>query len=189
EELFERGDEERDRGTRQPDSDSDSSSEEDEINDPHAAAGDRGTKAPTNVPYFPAVVDNLSETARLTLLNDQNLAGMSQRQRMSFLQVLIHEAVRKVNKDFEAVHKEFEDCRAEIQKIREERVVRILRSQIIVGATIVGASIHTKVLQRLRPDVVVVEEAAEVLEPLLLPCLGPWVKHLIMIGDHQQLPP
>ncbi|CAD7930171.1 unnamed protein product, partial [Amoebophrya sp. A25] len=66
---------------------------------------------------------------------------------------------------------------------------RILRSQIVVGATIVGASIHTQVLQQLRPDVVVVEEAAEVLEPLLLPCLGPWVKHLIMIGDHQQLPP
>ena len=36
---------------------------------------------------------------------------------------------------------------------------------------------------------VIVEEAAEILEPSLLAALNPSVKHLILIGDHKQLPP
>ena len=34
-----------------------------------------------------------------------------------------------------------------------------------------------------------VEEAGEVLEPLLVATLGPWVTRLTLVGDHQQLPP
>ncbi len=36
---------------------------------------------------------------------------------------------------------------------------------------------------------IIVEEAAEILEPQLVCNLGSHVKHLIMIGDHWQLPP
>ena len=36
---------------------------------------------------------------------------------------------------------------------------------------------------------IIVEEAAEVLEPQLMAVLGDWVQHLILIGDHKQLPP
>jgi superfamily I DNA and/or RNA helicase len=37
--------------------------------------------------------------------------------------------------------------------------------------------------------VVLIEEAAEILEAHVLTCLSPSVKRLIMIGDHQQLRP
>eukprot|EP00435_Cladocopium_sp_Y103_P041522 s2572_g11.t1 len=59
----------------------------------------------------------------------------------------------------------------------------------IIGMTITGASINLGLLKQIQPDVVIVEEAAEVLEPQILAVLGPWVKHLILIGDHRQLPP
>lgn len=36
---------------------------------------------------------------------------------------------------------------------------------------------------------VVVEEAAEVLEAHVLSCLSPSIEHLILIGDHLQLRP
>lgn len=44
-------------------------------------------------------------------------------------------------------------------------------------------------LHKVKPAVVIVEEAAEILEPCLLAALGPHVKKLILIGDHQQLRP
>jgi hypothetical protein len=40
-----------------------------------------------------------------------------------------------------------------------------------------------------RPQVVIVEEAAEVLEAHILTSLAPTVEHLVLIGDHLQLPP
>ena len=59
----------------------------------------------------------------------------------------------------------------------------------IIGMTITGASINNSLVKLLMPEVVLVEEAAEILEPQLLVALTPNLKHLIMIGDHHQLPP
>ena len=47
----------------------------------------------------------------------------------------------------------------------------------------------SRLLKLVNPEIVVVEEAAEVLESQLIVTLGSNVKHLIMIGDHKQLPP
>lgn len=41
----------------------------------------------------------------------------------------------------------------------------------------------------LRSQIVIVEEAAEVLESHIVTSLSPSCKHLILIGDHQQLRP
>ena len=59
----------------------------------------------------------------------------------------------------------------------------------VVGITITGASINNAMLKILKPEIVLVEEAAEILEPQLLVALSYQTKHLIMIGDHEQLPP
>jgi len=55
--------------------------------------------------------------------------------------------------------------------------------------TTTGAAIHQELLNKLEAPVVFVEEAAEVLEPNLLATLTPHVKHLVLIGDHNQLKP
>ena len=59
----------------------------------------------------------------------------------------------------------------------------------VVGMTISLASIKHRLLERLRPAIVLVEEAAEVLEPQLMATLVESVQHLILIGDHMQLRP
>ena len=59
----------------------------------------------------------------------------------------------------------------------------------MIGMTITGASICQRLLSQIKPAIVMVEEAAEVLEPQLIAVLGKWVQHLILIGDHNQLPP
>ena len=55
--------------------------------------------------------------------------------------------------------------------------------------TITGASLYNSLLKELKPEIVIVEEAAEVLEPQLLAALGSWTKYMILVGDHQQLRP
>lgn len=55
--------------------------------------------------------------------------------------------------------------------------------------TTTGAAIHQQLLSELEAPVVVVEEAAEILESNLLAVLNPHVKHMVLIGDHKQLKP
>ena len=55
--------------------------------------------------------------------------------------------------------------------------------------TSTGAAIHQELLNKLEAPVVIVEEAAEILESNLLATLTPYVKHLVLIGDHKQLKP
>lgn len=50
-----------------------------------------------------------------------------------------------------------------------------------------GAAKYRKLLQSVQPQTVIVEEAAEILEAHVLTCLTTSCKHLILIGDHQQV--
>ena len=55
--------------------------------------------------------------------------------------------------------------------------------------TTTGAAIKQQLLSKLEAPVVIVEEAAEILESNLLAVLNPHVKHMVLIGDHKQLRP
>lgn len=52
-----------------------------------------------------------------------------------------------------------------------------------------GAAKCRLILQRVRPRIIIVEEAAEVLESHIITSLNPGCQHLILIGDHKQLRP
>ena len=67
--------------------------------------------------------------------------------------------------------------------------LQALREADIVGVTTTGASMNIKVLQKVRSKIVVVEEAAEVMEGYIVAALTKHVQHLVLIGDHKQLRP
>jgi len=67
--------------------------------------------------------------------------------------------------------------------------VGILRRAELVCCTITGASIQTELLREVGFRVVLVEEAAEIMQPQLLAALPPSVEQLVQIGDHRQLRP
>ncbi|KAH9515714.1 NFX1-type zinc finger-containing protein 1 [Bulinus truncatus] len=72
---------------------------------------------------------------------------------------------------------------------RQMEDVHILKDAKVIGMTTTGAAKHHKVLQNVGPKIVVVEEAAEVLEAHIVTALSRHCQHLILIGDHQQLRP
>ncbi|XP_043566132.1 NFX1-type zinc finger-containing protein 1 isoform X1 [Chiloscyllium plagiosum] len=76
-----------------------------------------------------------------------------------------------------------------LAELRLQEDLWVLKEAKVVGMTTTGAAKYRKVLQELRPRIVVVEEAAEVLEAHLITTLSSACQHLILIGDHQQLRP
>ena len=64
-----------------------------------------------------------------------------------------------------------------------------LKSAKVVGMTSTALARHAALASALAPEVVIVEEAAELLESSLLIALGPRTKHLVLVGDRQQLRP
>ena len=75
------------------------------------------------------------------------------------------------------------------QKRYDIKAVEILKKAKIVAMTTTGAAINQRLLSELAAPLVIVEEAAEILESNLLAVLTPHVKHAVLIGDHKQLKP
>ncbi|XP_041836553.1 NFX1-type zinc finger-containing protein 1 [Melanotaenia boesemani] len=73
--------------------------------------------------------------------------------------------------------------------VKRRENLQILMKAKVIGMTTTGAAKFREALQVLRPRVVIVEEAAEVLEAHIITTLSKACQHLILIGDHQQLRP
>ena len=77
---------------------------------------------------------------------------------------------------------------------REQEIIRmeeyeVLREACVIGMTTTCAAKYRSILKEIRPRIVIVEEAAEVLEAHIIASLTSGCQHLILIGDHQQLRP
>ena len=65
----------------------------------------------------------------------------------------------------------------------------LLRTKRVIACTTTAAAMQQKIIRTSNPDVILVEEAGEILESHVLSALAPSVKQLILIGDHKQLRP
>ncbi|GAB6032359.1 NFX1-type zinc finger-containing protein 1 [Chamberlinius hualienensis] len=74
-------------------------------------------------------------------------------------------------------------------EFNSDRDYKILSKARVIGMTTTGAAKNQRLLERLQPSVIMVEEAAEVLEAHVMTAINSKCKHLILIGDQQQLRP
>ena len=65
----------------------------------------------------------------------------------------------------------------------------VLGDAHIVGMTTTGTAKYHNILQEIKPKIIIIEEAAEVLESHIVTALTSSTQQVIMIGDHQQLRP
>ncbi|NXO96119.1 ZNFX1 protein, partial [Certhia brachydactyla] len=97
-------------------------------------------------------------------------------------QAYIREEILKLERRYEAAAKRMEE-------LKLEQDLCILNNSKIVGMTTTGAAKYQRILKYIKPQIVIVEEAAEVLEAHTITTLSKDCQHLILIGDHQQLQP
>eukprot|EP00442_Polarella_glacialis_P035764 CAMPEP_0115145248 /NCGR_PEP_ID=MMETSP0227-20121206/62004_1 /TAXON_ID=89957 /ORGANISM="Polarella glacialis, Strain CCMP 1383" /LENGTH=1642 /DNA_ID=CAMNT_0002554733 /DNA_START=528 /DNA_END=5456 /DNA_ORIENTATION=- len=97
-----------------------------------------------------------------------------------------HHAARELLPELARLLERNADHRAALER---DRKLAVLREMEVVGMTTTAVSKYQQLLKELRPEVVVVEEAAEVLEAHILTALHARTQHVVLIGDHQQLRP
>ncbi|XP_062572126.1 NFX1-type zinc finger-containing protein 1-like [Saccostrea cucullata] len=81
-----------------------------------------------------------------------------------------------------------EKCKAYKEALDLESV-EIMAGADVLGLTTTGAAKFRSILQSIKPKIIIVEEAAEVLESHIVTTINSECQHMILIGDHKQLRP
>ena len=133
--------------------------------------------------------DPISDIEALDLLNIENVRSMHVQARVRLMHVVLKMVFSDARRAYDMAMKDYQDAIIELRREDIALQANLLQSMKVVGMTITGAAISRDLIEALAPRAVLVEEAAEILEPLLVATLGAWVERLILIGDNQQLPP
>ncbi|KAK7025285.1 P-loop containing nucleoside triphosphate hydrolase protein [Favolaschia claudopus] len=83
----------------------------------------------------------------------------------------------------------FNRTQREISRVFAQRDLSILKSKKIIGCTTTAAAKYCTEIRAASPEVLLVEEAGEILESHIITALGSETKQIILIGDHKQLRP
>ncbi|CAD7939014.1 unnamed protein product [Amoebophrya sp. A120] len=138
--------------------------------------------------YAPEVTEYFA-SRKPNLLKRKDLWSLDNGDRVLLVQFLLQERVDEIVEKLIVKEREYTQLKEERKRIADEQRAAVFRANQICVTTITGAAIYAKEIEKAAFDVVLVEEAAEVLEGQLVAMLNGSVKHLIMIGDHYQLPP
>ncbi|XP_067659791.1 NFX1-type zinc finger-containing protein 1-like [Haliotis asinina] len=84
---------------------------------------------------------------------------------------------------------EYENCSFRFQEVSLQGDKLILAETDVIGMTTTAAARYQKILNEIGPRIIIIEEAAEVLEAHVIGTLSKGCEHLILIGDHKQLRP
>lgn len=85
--------------------------------------------------------------------------------------------------------KQYDDLCKGYREVLDAEDVEIMRGADVLGMTTTGAAKYRNILQSIKPKIIIVEEAAEVLESHIVTTINSNCQHLILIGDHKQLRP
>ncbi|CAL1285238.1 unnamed protein product [Larinioides sclopetarius] len=97
--------------------------------------------------------------------------------------------IQKKNEQIKELHQQIRKKYNELQELRTLEDIHVCKKALVVGMTTTGAAKYRHIVQHLNPRIVIVEEAAEILESHIVTSLARGTQHLILIGDHQQLRP
>ncbi|KAI6651703.1 NFX1-type zinc finger-containing protein 1 [Oopsacas minuta] len=123
------------------------------------------------------------------VLNEENIWKLSHTNRVLLSKYWLERYVNTLGLVLKSYADQYFARAKESQAISNQVDLYYLKTAALIGMTTTGAAKNAKLIKRLEPRVIVVEEAAEVLEAHILTSLSEHVEHLIMIGDHQQLRP
>ncbi|CAI5945983.1 unnamed protein product, partial [Closterium sp. NIES-64] len=134
-------------------------------------------------------MDTSGDRALEDLLEVADPWATSLRERLKLLRHWLEELKATANAAIEAEVRNHAKKVAESRELMDIEDLQVLRKAQVVGMTTSGVAKMQRLITALGPRVIVVEEAAEVLEAHILTSLTPQTQHVILIGDHLQLRP
>ncbi|XP_050539011.1 NFX1-type zinc finger-containing protein 1-like [Daktulosphaira vitifoliae] len=121
------------------------------------------------------------------ITNDLNSLNIGDRWLMYFSWV--KEIKFKFSNKIMLLEKYYKTLYKQYVELKEIENIEMLNKMHVVAMTTTGAAKHRVLLEGLQSPIVVIEEAAEVLEAHIISSLTRYCEHLILIGDHKQLRP
>ena len=94
-----------------------------------------------------------------------------------------------IEEEIKNIEQRFQLEQERLVELKHLKDSEIMEQADVIGMTTTGSARYWHVLQQILPKVIIVEEAAEVLESHIVTALSPGCEHLILIGDHKQLMP
>ncbi|KAK3493497.1 P-loop containing nucleoside triphosphate hydrolase protein [Neurospora crassa] len=114
---------------------------------------------------------------------------MSLPERLSHLDRWTKELVEERLATIEELARQYNEAQSKVDAQFNDADAHTMRQKRVIGCTTTGAAKYSSLIRAATPDVILVEEAGEILESHVLTALAPSVKQLILIGDHKQLRP
>ena len=134
----------------------------------------------------------IKSTKKMTKAREGNVTNiweLDMNERFSLYKLWLTRCKSILIEQMKSLVEQYKGALAEKNEITGQETVSILRKAKVIGMTTTGAARHRSVLQTVGCRIIVVEEAAEVLESHIVTSLNKNCEHLILIGDHQQLRP
>ena len=118
-----------------------------------------------------------------------NFNALSDKDRWAVAELMRKKAKSAYLKRIDGLSDILQETDREMSQLEDKRVSSMLKKMDIVAMTTTGASKYRSQLRRVGAKVVMVEEAAEVLEAQIVTSVARETEQLILIGDHMQLKP
>ncbi|KAI5308221.1 hypothetical protein KEM55_006259, partial [Ascosphaera atra] len=122
-------------------------------------------------------------------LLDSNMQTLTRSQRRHIFGFLQERARDHLSQKLHALLKAHAEEKQRHTSLFQQNDGLLLKNYRVVGATTTGLANNAEILRDFRAEVLICEEAAEVLESHVLTAFLPSVQHAILIGDHLQLRP
>ena len=88
-----------------------------------------------------------------------------------------------------AIAEQYNEAQGELDRMFKKGNAELIASRRVIACTTTAAAKYAQELQAASRDVILVEEAGEILESHILTSFGPQTQQLVLIGDHKQLRP
>ncbi|TQV90821.1 DEAD box helicase [Cordyceps javanica] len=140
---------------------------------------------------FRRLLDHPAARFKAMLARNRDLYKIKVQHREELFRYMCHELSKKSQQSLEELFNKFQAACRRLQKSKIDRDNRVIgRTDIqIVGCTITGLSKYRELLCKIGPDILIIDEASEATEGSIAAALLPSLKHLALVGDHQQLTP
>lgn len=119
----------------------------------------------------------------------ENVWTLSTEERKELYRYWVNKYRMVLREEVEMSEKDYMRAVERYKEIIDHESFEILQQAKVIGMTTTGAAKNRRILQKVKPRVIIVEEAAEVLESHIITTLNEDCQHLILIGDHKQLRP